>query len=568
MLKFSAVYPPMFSGGAESFFYGFVRALIIRGCFNVDVKRALGIAGFYRSVTTPECWTVKLHGHQGIFGLMLSDVKEDESTAECVLDIKYFPDAEEEVLDTFSVMEILTTAEASYGAMVRDFASVSALRGMFSVGNILINIDKLSGEMSMTLVSETLSETRIRDGLYVQSNGQELVEPMGIDRHVSAYRLALPLFRCFTGCAAYSLEHSADGFFRSFADGKAVVAASDGSRSDIECPLNSVVEMTFTFGGQRTPLPEKTFPCTVTPFWWEKRQEKDHSKVMDSRPRLIIVSGFLGSGKTTYIRNLIEYETDKNRFVGVIQNEAGQSGLDGFLVDYDYSLVEIDEGCMCCSLSGQLKKAIAELSSERVPDTIILETSGVANPMNLIDEIDDVSEMARFDSVTTLVDLLTPVNMFYDNELMRQQIMSADIVVLTKADAVDDTAVRETAQAVAEINPDAMIVAAKGNMNYSMLYGTENESGLLANAGQKGHTHHHEHIGTKKISFHEPVSKDELIKMIENMPEDTFRVKGIVDIDGEGTIVVQSVNGRTELIAPDREPPAERFLVVIGKNLS
>jgi len=558
----------MFNGGAESFFYGFVRALIIRGCFNVDVKRALGIAGFYRSVATPECWTVKLLEHKGIFGLMVSDVKEDENTAECVLNLKYFPDASEEVLDTFSVMEILATAEPSYGAMVRDFASVSALSGMFSVGDILINIDKGSGQMSVTLISETLSETRIRDGLYVQSGGQELVEPMGTDRCVSAYRLALPFFRCFTGCAAYSLSHTADGYYRSYAEGKAVVIASDGSSHAVECPKNRVVELTFTFGGQKTPLPLAAFPCTVRPFWWEKQTERNSSRVMDSRPRLIIVSGFLGSGKTTYIRNLIEYETDKNRFVGVIQNEAGQSGLDGFLVDYDYSLVEIDEGCMCCSLSGQLKKAIAQLSSERVPDTIILETSGVANPMNLIDEIDDVSEMARFDSVTTLVDLLTPSGMLHDNELMRQQIRSADIVVLTKADSAGDDELTATARIVAEINPDAMIVAAKGNINYSMLYGTENESGLLANAGQKGHTHHHEHIGTRKISFHEPVGKDELLKMIEDMPADTFRVKGIVDVDGEGAVVVQSVNGRTELSAPGRKPPEERFLVVIGKNVS
>jgi len=69
---------------------------------------------------------------------------------------------------------------------------------------------------------------------------------------------------------------------------------------------------------------------------------------------LIVVAGFLGSGKTSFLQNIIEYETQENRYVGKI-------GLNSKLLDYEYSMVEIDEGCVCCSLAGQLRAADAIL---------------------------------------------------------------------------------------------------------------------------------------------------------------------------------------------------------------
>ncbi len=75
---------------------------------------------------------------------------------------------------------------------------------------------------------------------------------------------------------------------------------------------------------------------------------------------------------------LIEYQTQCSRFVAVIQNEIGEVGLDGKLLDY--TITEIDEGCVCCSLVGNLKRAVNGILSSFQPDYIILETTGVAKP--------------------------------------------------------------------------------------------------------------------------------------------------------------------------------------------
>ena len=93
---------------------------------------------------------------------------------------------------------------------------------------------------------------------------------------------------------------------------------------------------------------------------------------IDQRPPLILLTGFLGSGKTSFLQHFIEYQTQRSRFVAVIQNEVGEVGLDGKLLDYQ--VTEIDEGCVCCSLVGNLKRAVQGILSQFQPDTIILET--------------------------------------------------------------------------------------------------------------------------------------------------------------------------------------------------
>jgi G3E family GTPase len=83
------------------------------------------------------------------------------------------------------------------------------------------------------------------------------------------------------------------------------------------------------------------------------------------------------------------------------------------------------------------------------------------------------------------------------------------------------------------------------------------------------HNHTHEHITTRKISLNKPLSRDELLSLIKNEAENAFRVKGLADIDTEGnTVVIQGVNGRVELQKPDREPPKERFIVIIENSES
>jgi hypothetical protein len=89
---------------------------------------------------------------------------------------------------------------------------------------------------------------------------------------------------------------------------------------------------------------------------------------------------------------------------GCPRNEIGEVGLDGKLLDY--TVTEIDEGCVCCSLVGNLKRAVQGILENFSPDTVILETSGVSNPKNLLDELGELMEMVRVDCTATIVDAL------------------------------------------------------------------------------------------------------------------------------------------------------------------
>lgn len=567
MFNITKLYPPGISEDLHTSFSGIVRAIFMKSCFNFKIKRTLGIAGFNSNLSKPECWTVKLRGREGVYGINIVYIYETEEEYECFLGIKYFPLNNEEVLDHFSIAEIMAANDPAYSESIRNYTSVKAFDELFGIGEISLHFPKNSDTFTAELYTETFTRTFIREGLYLKGETgtlQELVPPMGTDRNIPSYKLALPFFKAFTGGLAYSMETSADKISKCSSGAYETIISRDGAE-EVPSRTSHMVFLSLTYTTD-TGGDSKVFKTAMHKGWWETEEIEEQDRILDNRPRLLIISGFLGSGKTTFIKKLIEYETEKNRFAGIIQNEAGETGLDGFLLDYDCSLVQIDEGCVCCSLSGQLKMAVADLSKERIPDTIILETSGVANPMNLLSEIEDIKDIVSFDSVTTVVDTPTAENRINESDLVCNQVMAADIVVMNKTDLTDETQINKVYKMLKELNPNALYAKAEnGYTAFPLLYGEERESRLSDN-GEK-HNHTHEHITTRKLTITEPISKEDLLAMIKQEAEHAFRVKGLVDIDKAGnTVVVQGVSGRIELQRPDREPPSERFIVIIESS--
>ena len=145
------------------------------------------------------------------------------------------------------------------------------------------------------------------------------------------------------------------------------------------------------------------------------------------RPRLIVLTGFLGSGKTTFLTRFIEEQAAKNGFVAVVQNEIGKKGLDGKLLGQSYAVTEVDEGCVCCTLAGSLRSALSGILGEFQPDFVVLETTGLANPANLLAEIVDLDDMLDFASVTTLLDAACAPRALTEFEVARNQVQLADV---------------------------------------------------------------------------------------------------------------------------------------------
>ncbi len=99
------------------------------------------------------------------------------------------------------------------------------------------------------------------------------------------------------------------------------------------------------------------------------------SREIPSKPGFILLTGFLGSGKTSFLNRFIQAQTQAHRFVAVVQNEIGEKGLDADLLDQTYAVTRMDEGCVCCSLAGNLRAALNSILSRFDPDIIVLETT-------------------------------------------------------------------------------------------------------------------------------------------------------------------------------------------------
>ena len=184
---------------------------------------------------------------------------------------------------------------------------------------------------------------------------------------------------------------------------------------------------------------------------------------MDKRPNVLILSGFLGSGKTTVLLRLIEHLRDKhgpNYRIAIIENEIGSASVDsGIIEEAGYSVTEMLSGCVCCTLIGQLVPAIQKLADELEPDLIILEATGVATPQTMRDNIEKYGGCPV--RIATLADASRWAKVLRAlRNLLEGQLEPADVVCVNKCDLVDAGQLAEVERTVREMNATAPIVFA------------------------------------------------------------------------------------------------------------
>jgi G3E family GTPase len=178
-----------------------------------------------------------------------------------------------------------------------------------------------------------------------------------------------------------------------------------------------------------------------------------------------VISGFLGAGKTTLVNHLIEQRAIER--IGIVVNEFGEVGIDGQLIVADeQALVEINNGCICCTVRVDLVAGIKELlARSRVSgtpvDRLIVETSGLADPAPVLQTFladPDVRELVELESVVTLVDARHFPQQIQD-EIAREQVAFADVVIVNKLDLVDDGERAAIEAEVKSLNPTATLFA-------------------------------------------------------------------------------------------------------------
>ncbi|XP_059640747.1 uncharacterized protein LOC132282924 [Cornus florida] len=341
----------------------------------------------------------------------------------------------------------------------------------------------------------------------------------------------------------------------------------------------------------------------------------------DDRIPATIITGFLGSGKTTLLNHILT--ADHGKRIAVIENEFGEIDIDGSLVaaktDGAEDIVMLNNGCLCCTVRGDLVRMISELVNKKKGrfDHIVIETTGLANPAPIIQTFyaeDQVFNDVKLDGVVTLVDA-KHANFHLDevkpkgvvNEAV-EQIAYADRIIVNKTDLVGQPEIASLIQRIKNINRMANLrqtefgkvdldyVLGIGGFDLERIESAVNAEGSEKDHASHEHDHDHHHHHEHKHEHHDHHSHDHthdpgvssvsivcegsldlekanmwLGNLLLDRSDDIYRMKGLLSVEGMNErFVFQGVHDIFQG-SPDRlwrpDEPRINKIVFIGKNL-
>jgi len=298
-----------------------------------------------------------------------------------------------------------------------------------------------------------------------------------------------------------------------------------------------------------------------------------------------VISGFLGAGKTTLVNHVLTHNTGAN--IGVIVNEFGEVGIDGKLIVADEeALIEIRNGCICCTVRTDLVagvKVLLERSDSKL-DRLIIETSGLADPAPVLQTFladTDLLDRVELESVVTLVDAANFQRQIDDN-IAREQIAYADLVVLNKVDLLETGEIALLERDLRVINPIATIIrTTNSEVAIDTLLGVHRFSlpnVLAIEPGILTDEHDHEHdnsITSCAVETSHALDPDRFNRwvnqLVQQQGQHIMRMKGVLNFQGEARqFYFHSVHMLLEAKPGKRWPYTEtrqsRF-VFIGRHL-
>ncbi len=284
--------------------------------------------------------------------------------------------------------------------------------------------------------------------------------------------------------------------------------------------------------------------------------------------QILLIAGFLGAGKTTLIRNLLQSPSGPGGRLAVLVNEVGKIGLDGALLSgRNVNLVEMTSGCICCSIKTDFVLAVQEIHRRFAPDTLIVEPTGVAQPGEILDILSQspLKEFCRVRHIVTIIDahffkvreMLGP---FYD-----RQILGADIILLNKIDLVDGETAREIQARLEGMNPRARIFPTEHCfLAPALLFeGSRGFEERREGAGLESEDLEEEGFQTFTFEDSGVMDQGRFVEFLESLPPSLFRCKGWAQFPDSSVIVNYSGGNYRLEPAPDPHPTA---LVLVGRK--
>ncbi|MGY6531069.1 MAG: CobW family GTP-binding protein [Cyanobacterium sp.] len=310
-----------------------------------------------------------------------------------------------------------------------------------------------------------------------------------------------------------------------------------------------------------------------------------------------IITGFLGSGKTTLLNHIL---SNKNNLkVAVLVNEFGDIDIDSqLLVSAEENMLSLSNGCICCTINDDLLDTVYQvLESEQKVDYLIVETTGVADPLPIVLTFlsPELRDLIRLDSVLTLVDAENFTVEHFDSDAALTQIIYGDIILLNKIDLVSKEKVEELEQSIFTIKPGASILHCENaNIPLPLILDVERidinnypQDELVSSHDHHDHHHHHDHHdhdhhhhhshhlevdGFISVSFEcdRPFNVDKFQNFItDNIMAKVYRAKGILWFaESELKHIFQLSGKRYDLNTEEWQTPQKNQLVMIGKDIS
>ena len=322
----------------------------------------------------------------------------------------------------------------------------------------------------------------------------------------------------------------------------------------------------------------------------------DTSQLVTADPvPVTLLVGFLGSGKTTLANRILTEHHDQR--IAVIVNEFGDVGIDGqLIVGVEDNVVELSNGCLCCTVQGDLADTLRQLLGRRRQtidaqpfERIVIEASGLASPGPVLQGIlvdPSLNAHVRVDGVITMAHAKHIVQQLADHPEASEQVAYADHIILNHCDQCESDALAAAETALHACNPHADLErATRAEVDVvrvlnQQTWDSARVKAALANGvwcGDYAHEHAHAHlhtqgVGTLALRAEAPMDLHRLTRWLLDLAKrrshELMRLKGILHCQShDQAVVIQGVYQWLEVRLEAGEPPAASALVLIGRNL-